>query len=194
MSRVRLTPDLFINNIYKSIHMIKVLVGITALVVGCWNPSSAYPSRLQDHKDLVEAVRSTGVSLAINPIDCKPSFDGFYMPSRKRMVVCQDLGTPDGDQVAWTEGDLNTLRHEAHHLVQGCMAGSNFDAYYHPLYKNLNLLIDQHLTSKEIIRIYTVYHQASASIQEIELELEASAVAAMDDPLQQIQDIKRYCF
>jgi len=174
--------------------MIKVLVALTALVVGTWNPSSASTSRLQAHSDLAEAVRSTGVSLEINPIDCKPTFNGYYMPSRKRMVICQDLGTPDGEQVAWTENDLDTLRHEAHHLVQGCAAGSNFDAYFNLLYKDFNELVNRNLSVKEMMHIHTIYSEANASDKEIKLELEASAVAAMDNASEQVSDIKTYCF
>ena len=40
------------------------------------------------------------------------------------IMICQDDRIETSDQeVEWTENDYDTLRHEAHHVVQDCMKG-----------------------------------------------------------------------
>ena len=43
---------------------------------------------------------------------------------RVLMVICQENRIPGvREMTSWTEEDLDTLRHESHHLVQDCRGG-----------------------------------------------------------------------
>ena len=54
------------------------------------------------------------------------------------MVICQENRIKGShEMVSWTEGDLDTLRHESHHLVQDCIGGSGRgDKVLVPVFKN----------------------------------------------------------
>ena len=89
-------------------------------------PVFATPSYFQDHVDLLETVMDVGVKVYVNSAHCDDGkFYGYYEPMGKgTLVICQTnriIGVRK--ETSWTEEDLNTLRHEAHHLVQDCRGG-----------------------------------------------------------------------
>ena len=173
---------------------IKKIVAATALTVGCLGQAQATPAYFDEHKQLIAAVQSTGIEVQLNTHDCKDGIGGMFQPSRKRIVVCQDHGTPGGPEVSWTRDDLDTLRHEAHHVTQGCMIGHNHDALLGLVYKQGVELVKQELSYSQAMAIIRRYKQAGFSDEVVRLELEAFAVAAMVDPLEQVEDIKTFCF
>ena len=173
---------------------IKKIVAATALTVGCLGQAQATPAYFDEHKQLIAAVQSTGIEVQLNTHECSKGIGGLFQPSRKRIVVCQDHGTPGGPEVGWTEGDLDTLRHEAHHVTQGCMIGHNHDAHLGLVYLEAFELVKRELSYEQAIAIVQRYQRAGFSDEVIRMELEAFAVAAMVDPLEQVQDIKRFCF
>ena len=65
----------------------------------------------------------------INPDRCDTEKAyGWYWAAANELVVCQENKIKGSNaQVEWTEEDYDTLRHEAHHLVQDCMARDNRD-------------------------------------------------------------------
>ena len=79
--------------------------------------------------ELVEAVEGAGVEVAFNrKEDCLritgERFDGYYAPWDRKIVICQDNVTSfNGEFVEFTDNDFDTIRHEAHHLVQDCLDG-----------------------------------------------------------------------
>ena len=75
------------------------------------------------HVGLWNTLQRAGVTTQINPRDCKPEFHGYYNRRSVKLVVCQDNSTGGGRQVEWTANDLDTLRHEAQHVLQDCMVG-----------------------------------------------------------------------
>ena len=89
-------------------------------------PSLAQQQVHNDHVLIVENLSKVGVTIVINnPIHCPSSRvgGGSYYPGNAMLIVCQDNGLGDGKLVDWTSNDYNTLRHEAHHVVQDCVEG-----------------------------------------------------------------------
>ena len=147
----------------------------------------------QAHIRLAQAVRTTGITLKINPADCKknPNTYGWYWAAKKEMVICQERATRTDVETYWTEEDLDTLRHEAQHLVQDCRDGQlngDLDAVY-----SKPIVLAQNVLGRDrIMSILETYSEASDHIKV--MELEAFSVAAMNDPMEQVKDIKNYCF
>ena len=174
---------------------IKKIVAAVALTVGCLGQAQATPTDFEDHKQLLAAVQSTGITVQVNTYECARGFGGVFQPSRKRIIICQDNGVIGSNQEAsWTDGDLDTLRHESHHVTQGCILGHKHDAHLGLVYKESGQLVKEQLSVGEMLQIVYRYARHGASEEVVVLELEAFAVAAMSDPLEQVKDIKRYCF
>ena len=152
-------------------------------------------SNFNHHVALWEAAQATGVRTLINPDRCdtEGAF-GWYWAAANELVICQE-GKIRGSnkQVNWTEEDYDTLRHEAHHLVQDCMARQNRDGHLGAVYTKpveLGYKVLGHERTNQIAELYA-QNGATGHIQV--MEIEAFAVAAMNEPLEQIQDIQRYC-
>ena len=111
------------------------LTGLAAL--GFASASYATPTRttvpegsLDAHAVLVEAIEAQGVDFIVNHDFCqeRPSVNGFYSSGNRVLVVCNDLYTEENTNPEWTANDLDTLRHEAQHLIQDCMVGGLADS------------------------------------------------------------------
>ena len=164
------------------------LAATTAVV-----PIEAQASTLEDHARLAAAIESTGITLKINPKECgtkEGKVYGWYWAAYSEMVVCQENGTPGGPVVKWTEEDLDTLRHEAQHLIQDCMDGK-MDGRLQSVYKYPIVLGLDIIGPEGVASVSRSYHNTSSNT--IIMEIEAFAVAAMDNPLEQVQDIQNYC-
>lgn len=160
-------------------------------------PAAEARGTYAEHQQLGNAIRSTGVSLKFNPYECNQNGAmGWYWSSRNEMVVCQQNHSPrDGyrTEVRWTEEDLDTLRHEAQHLVQDCMDGSQ-NGQLRAVYQDPIGLAKNALSQDHIEHIVKSYREDGASEHRIIMELEAFSVAAMNDPMEQVRDIKKFCF
>jgi len=176
------------------------LTGLAAL--GFASASYATPTRtsvpegsLDAHAVLVEAIERQGVDFVVNHPFCqeRPSVNGFYSSEARVLVVCNDRYTEENTDPQWTANDLDTLRHEAQHLIQDCMIGGLADSRLHPVYKDPIGLAYGILGSDRMQGINTLYRQNGADNETILLEWEAFAVAEMNVPLEQSQDIARYC-
>ena len=69
-----------------------------------------------------------------HPEDCNGRIDGVYDSIRGYITICQDQGTKAFKMVGWTDNDLDTLRHEAQHVVQDCIGNRLGDGYLSPLF------------------------------------------------------------
>ena len=156
---------------------------LTALLATAFTsaPVMATPSYFQDHVTLMAAVESVGVRVYVNSSHCdNANFYGFYRAlGSGMMVICQE-GRVTGSQemVPWSEEDLDTLRHESHHLVQDCAAGVKGDALLGNIFntkEELYNFIYPILGEKGINAIINAY--GSAGDEVILLELEAFAVS-----------------
>ena len=167
---------------------ISALAAMATLAPGALAGQSNY----NHHVTLGNVVRSTGINFKINPASCwdKDSF-GWYWAARNEMVICQEGKRSAGVEVRWSEEDLDTLRHEAQHLIQDCMDGSRQGALG-SVYKDPIQLAKDVLGTDSIRSILEAYSDSSDHIKV--MELEAFSVATMNDPLEQAQDIQKFCF
>jgi len=152
------------------------------------------------HEDLVEAVHNSGVAVLLNPKDCWTTMSdaaGFYAPSEKVLVVCQDNAQEPAVQVAWTDNDLDTLRHEAHHVLQDCAADGEVGGYTGLFFEDkdqlMAFLVESTLSKGDIERIIEVYTENGADELTVLLELEAFAVARDINPETIANAIQNIC-
>ena len=147
------------------------------------------------HVRLAKMLEKSGVDFILNPSKCdERDALGWYNGRGRELVVCQENKIPGSSrEVAWTDEDLDTLRHEAQHAIQDCMVGGNHDHRLGSVYDRPVALAKRHLSPRTINWIInTGYRDASDHVKV--LELEAFAVASMNRPLMQTRDIANFCF
>ena len=171
-----------------------IFASFAFLMMGATPALATTEMELRAHGKLVETVRSTGVSVYFNPPLCdnEGAPMGYYNGRDKVMVVCQDNKITGTDKIVeWTDNDLDTIRHEAHHLVQDCRDGV-LDADLLPVYKD-PIAFGRLIMGQDGIQwVANTYSEASKEV--ITLEIEAFAVAQNNDIADQLGDIKNYCF
>jgi len=187
-------------NAFKTI-IASALTGLAA--IGVASASLATPTvrgnvkegSIEAHVLLVEAIRRNGVKVTINDEYCfhNESVMGFYSGKRRILVVCQDNAGANGQVVDWTANDLDTLRHEAQHMIQDCRVGTNHDHELAPVYNSPTALAQTELGPERVARITEAYRKRGATDLVLLLEYEAFAVAAMNVPAEQVGDIQTYC-
>ena len=139
-------------------------------------------NNFQDHAHLVDAIQSVGVRYYVNPDQCykgrTKGADGFYVSQAGVLVVCQDNATGN-EQVQWTDNDLDTLRHEAIHLIQDCKDGRGDNSLQPIIETKLKrtAMAMEVLGHKLVRRIVIDYAKKGASSEIIFLELEAFTFA-----------------
>ena len=153
-----------------------------------------------DHKAIITAAERVGVQVVINhPDHCaRKGLNGLYLShSQGLLVVCQDYGQAGGPEVAWTANDLDTLRHEAHHLIQDCLAYRRGDQALRPAAETVearySFLGDTGFDDQQIEEIVDRYRANGAGDRTILLELEAFAVARAVAPESIAEGITRSC-
>ena len=158
-------------------------------------PAAEARGTYAEHTQLGNAVKSTGVVLKFNPMECnQKDAMGWYWSYGNEMVICQENRSRYSTaEVQWTEEDLDTLRHEAQHLVQDCMDGKQ-NGNLGSVYKDPIALAKDVLSQHQIDKIIEVYTEGGASEHIVVMELEAFSVAAMNDPAEQTRDINKFCF
>ena len=117
--------------------MLKTLFA-ALLAVGVATPAVAAPlsykdyESIDDHIELLRTIESLGVTLIVNDhLTCieNPNTAGYWHGRYQRLALCQqkirhsDKPVWTGDVVMATDDDLDTIRHEAHHIVQDCIDG-----------------------------------------------------------------------
>ena len=147
------------------------------------------------YERLWQAIRAAGVYIYLNPPECYgASYDGVYRSARQAITICQDNGIGGSNQETdWTTNDLDTLRHEAHHVAQDCISGgaanNSLDAIYVDTYNFARQFFDDTVIRK----IVTRYRILGANDHLAVMEVEAMAVAEMNNPDEQVRTIKKYC-
>ena len=174
--------------------MFKPIIASALAVIASAAPSLS--STFENHKVLWEALQKAGVETYVNPYDCwddeNTNVDGWYIGEIKHLVICQDNKAEDFVEAPWTDNDLDTLRHEAQHFIQDCMVGDNHDNELGYVYKNPIELAKTVLGTSGVGNVLELY--ADETDHNLVLELEAFAVAALNDPLEQVNDIQKFCF
>jgi len=156
-------------------RIFSVILGVT--MIG--QPSVAIP---ESHQPILDALDKVGVSVDINNIfECSKGFDGAYISPQKKLVVCI---TGKNNQVS--PNDLDTIRHEAQHVIQDCIQGKMGDATYRPMFDDSQLgsfVRNSGLTPGQVNAIVERYRSHKAYREEdIKLEVEAFAVAMSIKP------------
>ncbi len=173
----------------------KNLLPIAAAVATVFTVAPAQASTMAAHERLVTAVQNTGVHIVLNPPQCKfASYAGYYRSASRRMVICQTHGI-DGSysQTTWTANDLDTLRHEAHHVAQDCIGGHIANNSLGTIYVKPFAFARQYFGTYQINNIVSVYKGRGASDHVTVLEVEAFAVAHMNNPDEQVRTLRKYC-
>ena len=160
----------------------KVLSSLVAAMMVVVAPTGAIASTLEEHKQLVRDIQSVNVKVFANESFCdRPENDRFlgaYHPGWRAIVICQENAKEwNGKLVPFTPEDYDTLRHEAHHLLQDCLDGS-VDGRLDLLFTGSSrqrFLAAYPLSEQN--RIRRVYGLAGADEELIQLEIEAFAVA-----------------
>ena len=168
---------------------------LTALTVGTTAPmAKAFNYSVGvEHNQLIGAIRSTGIQFIVNGPQCfeNEAPMGYYWAAKNEMVICQD-NRVDHREVRWTANDLDTLRHETQHLVQDCMSGHYRDGHLGAVYTDPIGLAKSILPTSYIKGILESYSEVDEHT--LVMELEAFSVAAMNDPIEQVRDVQKYCF
>lgn len=157
-------------------------------------PVNATP---EDHRYLAQTIQSLGVPLTLNSkVHCPPGESGSYFAAGF-MIICQDHRTEDGKQVSWTENDLDTLRHEAHHLLQDCAKGTIGDRKMSLMFNNekdfKRFISNSGYTQEQLQQLIKHYQKQGVTGYDLLMELEAFAVAR-SIPANLIADkLKEYC-
>ena len=173
----------------------KNFLPIAAAVATVFTVAPAQASTMAAHERLVDTLKDKGITIVLNPPECKlASYAGYYRSASGRMVVCQTHGV-DGSykQTGWTANDLDTLRHEAHHVAQDCIANGIGNNSLGTIYVKPFLFAKQFFGTYQINNIISVYKDRGASDHVAVLEVEAFAVAEMNNPDQQVADLNKYC-
>ena len=162
-------------------------LAITAAAVLLTLPSAAQASprtgTFQDHQELWAAIVATGTETRLNTATCfgEDAPDGYYAYDTRgnsEFVVCQD-GAVNATQVEWTENDLDTLRHEAVHLIQDCQDGRRADGRLSPIGSDEDILrlVDATI-GREHARRITQSYMANGMTDPNALMTEVEAFAA----------------
>lgn len=143
------------------------------------------------HVTLARAIERSGVDLQINPSDCfTRTALGWYNSLQRRMVICLE----GGYGAKWSGEDLDTLRHEAQHLIQDCVAGEHHDGKLAPFFGDVGGMGRKHIGQAAIDRIIEQYSAQGAPPYVLVLEVEAFTAAAMNVPVAQAEAIGEFCF
>ena len=152
------------------------------------NPTSD-PNHFQRHVELVQALEEVGVNVYFNHPTCHQpqlgKISGYYMSQSKTMVICQDNARIGQEGVPFTANDLDTIRHEAQHVIQDCADGIGNSRLHNmfpvvPTQGELSLqefVTASGLSEASLLRIFSDYSAMGFNKETIALEFEAFAVA-----------------
>ena len=154
----------------------------------------------EEHVELWNTLQEVGITTLINhPSVCKDDddSDGVYFYLDSTLVVCQDNAHSFGSkEVGWTPNDYDTLRHEAHHVIQDCLVGGLADGESGLLFDDsdeLKEFIFGALTERQVNNIIEGYREMGADDDVILRELEAFAVAATVGPENISEALRKVC-
>ena len=163
-------------------NIIKTVLGtalLASMMIGA--PGARASEEEREHQGLMVSLREVGVTISINdPLCQEREANGMYHSQSQLLIVCQDNAKWSGDVVEWTANDYDTLRHEAHHVLQDCVGGELGDGILSDFFDEpdeFNEFISNTLGAERARLIAELYGENGASEYVILNELEAFAVA-----------------
>jgi len=136
----------------------------------------------EDHLKLWKELQNQGVTTIYNhKVHCDGDSDGKYYIYSAMLIVCQDNMTNHLEEHTWTDNDFDTLRHEAHHVVQDCAYGSIGDGKTGPIFNYEELAEFLKLSSwsqDRLIILYNTLEEGGLDEISIQEEMEAYVVAS----------------
>ena len=163
--------------------MKKFLTALVASVVSL-TPTGAMAgnNNIDEHQKLWDTLSNIGVTTLVNDSRyCEKDVMGLYYPYQRTLVVCQENArVNNGRMIEWTDEDLDTLRHEAHHVVQDCLDRYLGDGHLTVLFDGpgeLHQFYTGILSPRQVEWIVNTYTKNGGDSKVIKLELEAFAVA-----------------
>ena len=166
----------------------------TATALSVSAPAQA--ATIAEHEPLWNAIHAAGVTIYLNEDYCnqRSNVAGLYASQERKMLICQQNRYVNSrQQVQWTEYDLDTLRHEAHHLVQDCLGNGSGNGNLISMYQYPYSYAQNYFSHSQSNAIVNSYKSKGLDNRLALVELEAFAVAADNDPLEQVEDIVDYC-
>jgi len=177
----------------RETYLNKLFIAVIA-ALSIATPASA--GVFEEHKHLWNTLGELGVVTHINNPDmCEGDNDGAYHPYTGDFVVCQDKAVSDKEAV-WTANDLDTIRHEAFHVLQDCLDGWEDNATLTPYNSPKTLagfLADSSYTLEQLKSIAAHYKSRGADNLDVVLELEAFAAADSLSATQIANLLNRHC-
>ena len=139
-------------------------------------------NNMEEHQQLWDTLSDIGVTTLVNDSRyCDKDVMGLYHTYKRTLVVCQELArVNNGRMIEWTDEDLDTLRHEAHHVVQDCLDRYLGDGHLSVLFDGPGQLRQFYtgiLSQRKIDWIVRNYSKNGGNSKVVRLELEAFAVA-----------------
>jgi len=151
---------------------------------------------MDDHIELWNTIKKVGIEVDMNNVMCENKiFDGLYFAQKKRLIICQD-DVDMGGYSPWSANDYDTLRHEAHHIVQDCSVGGLGSGYSGTIIgiNDFERFVDKSdISDKKVHEIITTYTLLEASPEEILMEIEAYIVAMTVNPSKIDLKIQEVC-
>ena len=151
----------------------------------------------EDHLGLWNELQNQGVTTIYNhklhcPLD--DSIDGRYYIHSAMLVVCQDNMKDHLVEQPWTENDFDTLRHEAHHVIQDCAHGTLGDGLTGLMFSEEDLIRFLQASSHSEERLAGLYQMMVTDgldpltiVEEMEAYVVASDIPANDIRLKLIE-------
>ena len=179
--------------------MLKKLTATFIASLSIIAPSPALAGEIEDHQHLWDTLPRIGVTRHINdPEYCSKldKFAGIYDSWNNVLVICQDNGRYDGEMVGWTDNDLDTLRHESHHIVQDCANSTLADNQMDNMFNEEELkrfIASSGMTAEQLRRIAHTYKENGATDDVILKEFEAFAVARSINPRDIADKLIQFC-
>ena len=177
--------------------MNKLFLALTAAITTLTPTAGLTTGNFQEHKRLYDTINSVGVRVVINnPKYCTGTIDGSYHSRERILSICQDNATWMNQEVDWTANDYDTLRHEAHHLVQDCVQGGLGDSQLGLLFgtmKDSREFVAEVYTPQQMRNLMGVDSYSGHNDYRQQIELEAFATAAIISPNDIADKITEIC-
>ena len=151
------------------------------LAAGIVSAPAKAGNTIEDHRALWDSVERTGVTVMLNhPEHCDSGVAGWYSSLHGILMICQDKSNKPFDHVGWTDNDLDTLRHEAQHVLQDCAMGPVGDGMMQSTLSTdflVEVAREEGMTVEDIKNIQERYRANGASEKVVRQEVEAFIVA-----------------